>query len=138
MCDGRCKFTTLSLLQSIPVCAVFMVRNHCAALAIPPSPLHTIQVTCYSCMCSFVTAKSLPPAQPSATPPYPTPATVLYCTLHSYPHTLTTMCTGVYNTACTVCTKCIITYSVHILHTVCIVCVYYVVWAHILQCVHMY
>ena len=94
LCDGMCKLPTLSLLQSVPVCAVCMVHNNCAALSIPRSPLYTIQVTCYSCVCSFVTAKSLPlnPVQ-HPLPHLPIPHLPLYTALihtaHS-PHTLTT------------------------------------------------
>ena len=51
LCDGMCKLHTLSLLQSVSMCAVCTVHNHCATLPILRSPLYNIQVTCYVQLC---------------------------------------------------------------------------------------
>ena len=40
LCGDMRKLPTLSLLQSVPMCAVCMMHNSCAALSIPGSPLH--------------------------------------------------------------------------------------------------
>ena len=109
LCDGRCKLPTLSLLQSVPVCAVCMAHNHCTALFVPRSPLYSIQVTCYSCVCSFVTAKSLPLNQPN-TLCHTSLSHTCHCTLLSYPlhthhtHSQHTYCTrGIVSLLCMQC-----------------------------------
>ena len=79
LCDGRCKLPTLSLLRSVPVCAVCTTTH---ALSILRSPLYS--VSCYSCVCSFVTAKSLPLNQPN-TLCHTSLSHTCHCTLHSYP-----------------------------------------------------